>query len=186
VLAEWMKERFGATVEWLPYDLHPEYPPEGIPREQLVARYGPDGMARTRGFFEQHGLEYSPNPDVVPNSMRALRLTEHARAQDLHEPFHNRLMDAYWAEAQNLGDPEVLRALAAEVGVEGTDEVLATDAYADDVRRSTEDAHAIGITGIPAFLLDRKLLAIGAYPKATFEEAFAQLEGTGSHSAPSQ
>ena len=25
---------------WLPFDLHPEYPPEGIPREQLHARYG--------------------------------------------------------------------------------------------------------------------------------------------------
>jgi predicted DsbA family dithiol-disulfide isomerase len=175
VLAEWMNERFGATTEWLPFDLHPEYPSEGIPREQLVARYGPDGMARTRAFFEQQGLEYNPNPDVVPNSMRALRLTEHARAQDRHEPFHNRLMDAYWAEAQDIGDPEVLRALAAEVGVEGADEVLATDAYADVVRRSTGEAHAVGITGIPAFLLGRKLLVLGAHPKETFEQAFAQL-----------
>jgi predicted DsbA family dithiol-disulfide isomerase len=180
-----MKEGFGATVEWLPFDLHPEYPPEGIPREQLVARYGPDGMARTQAFFEQHGLEYNPNPDVVPNSMRALRLTEHARAQDLHEPFHNRLMDAYWAEAQNLADPEVLRALAAEVGVEGADEVLAGDAYADVVRRSTGEAHSVGISGIPAFLLDRKLLVLGAHPQTTFEQAFAQLDGNGSDSAPS-
>jgi predicted DsbA family dithiol-disulfide isomerase len=132
-------------------------------------------MARTRAFFEQHGLEYSPNPDVVPNSMRALRLTEHARAQDLHEPFHNRLMDAYWAEAQDIGNPEVLRALAAEVGVEGADEVLATDAHADIVRRSTAEAHAMGINGIPAFLLDRKLLVLGAHPKETFERAFEQL-----------
>ena len=181
-----MKERFGAAVEWLPFDLHPEYPSEGIPRAQLVARYGPDGMARTRDFFEQHGLEYNPNPDTVPNSMRALRLTEHARAQGLHEPFHNRLMDAYWTEAQNIGDPDVLRALAAEVGLESADEVLATDTYADDVRRSTEEAHAIGINGIPAFLLDRKLLVLGAHPEETFERAFAQLEGTGSQSAPSQ
>jgi predicted DsbA family dithiol-disulfide isomerase len=175
VLAEWMKERFGATVEWLPFDLHPEYPSEGIPRSQLVARYGPDGMARTRAFFEQHGLEYNPNPDVVPNSMRALRLTELARAQGLHEPFHNRLMDAYWAEAQDIGGPDVLRSLAGEVGLEGADGVLTTDAYADDVRSSTEEAHAIGINGIPAFLLDRRLLVLGAHPKETFEQAFAQL-----------
>jgi predicted DsbA family dithiol-disulfide isomerase len=179
VLAEWMKERFSAVVEWLPFDLHPEYPPEGLPREQLVARYGPDGMARTRTFFERHGLEYNPNPDVVPNTMRALRLTEHARAQDLHEPFHDRLMDAYWAEAQNIGDPDVLQTLAAEVGVDGSDEVLATDAYAEDVRRSTHEAHAMGINGIPAFLLGRKLLVLGAHPKETFEQAFAQLDQTG-------
>jgi predicted DsbA family dithiol-disulfide isomerase len=185
VLAEWMKERFGATVEWQPFDLHPEYPAEGIPRSQLVARYGPDAMARTAAFFQSHGLEYKPNPDLVPNSMRALRLTEHARAQGKHEPFHDRLMDAYWAEAQDIGDPEVLRTLAAEIGLEGADDGLATDAYADDVRRSTAEAHAMGITGIPAFVLDRRLLVLGAHPKETFERAFAQLAEAGRTSPPS-
>jgi predicted DsbA family dithiol-disulfide isomerase len=170
-----MKERFGASVEWLPFDLHPEYPPEGIPRAQLVARYGPEGMARTRAFFESHGLEYNPNPDIVPNSLKALRLTEHARVQGLHEPFHDRLMDAYWTEGQNLADEDVLRALAGEVGVEGADDVFSSDLHLDDVRRSTENAHSLGITGIPAFLLGRRLLVLGAHPRETFERAFAQL-----------
>src|SRR5437867_6479298 len=122
-----MRERFRATVEWLPFDLHPEYPTEGIPRAQLVARYGPQGMERTRAFFEQHGLKYNPNPEIVPNSMRALRLTEHARSQGKHGPFHDRVMDAYWAEGLNIGDPDVLRTLAADVGLEGADDVLAGD-----------------------------------------------------------
>ena len=87
-------------------------------------------------------------------------------------------MDAFWAEAQDIGDPDVLRALAAEVGVDGVDDVLATDAYADDVRRSTEEAHSIGINGIPAFLLDHKLLVLGAHPRQTFEQAFAQLSSS--------
>jgi predicted DsbA family dithiol-disulfide isomerase len=172
-----MKERFDAKVEWLPFDLHPEYPPEGIPREQLVARYGPEGMARTRAIFESHGLEYNPNPEVVPNSLKALRLTEHARAQGLHEPFHDRLMDAYWAEGRNLADDDVLRTLATETGVEGADEVLSSDLHLDDVRRATENAHALGINGIPAFLLGRRLLVLGAHPQTTFERAFAQLAG---------
>ena len=170
-----MRERFGARVEWLPFDLHPEYPAEGIPRSQLVARYTPAGIERTRAFFESHGLEYRPNPDVVPNSMKALRLTEHARARGLHGPFHDRVMDAYWAESLDIGDPDVLRALAADVRLDGADEVLSTDAYADDIRRATADAHAIGITGIPAFLLDRRLLVLGAHPKEAFEQAFEQL-----------
>ena len=173
-----MQDRFGAAVEWLPFDLHPEYPPAGIPRSQLVARYSPAGIERTRAFFESHGLEYNPNPDVVPNSLKALRLTEHARAQGKHAVFHDRVMDAYWAEGHDIGDPDVLRGLAAEVGLEDADDVLETDAYADVVRRSTQDAHAVGITGIPAFLLDGRLLVLGAHSKATFEDAFARLEDT--------
>jgi len=173
-----MRERHAASVEWLPFDLHPEYPPEGIPRSQLVARYGPDGIARTRAFFAEHGLEYNPNPDVVPNSLRALRLTEHARAQGLHGPFHDRVMDAYWAEGKDIGDVDVLRELAADVGVEEADAVLAGEDYADAVRRSTGRAHALGINAIPAFVLDERLLVLGAHPRATFDRAFSQLEST--------
>ena len=38
--AAYLQREAGARIEWLPYDLHPEYPPEGIPREELVRRYG--------------------------------------------------------------------------------------------------------------------------------------------------
>lgn len=175
MLVEWAAERFDARVEWLPFDLHPEYPPAGLPREQLVARYGPDGIARTKAFFESHGLVYEPHPTIVPNTMKALRLTEHARAQDKHGAFHDRLMDAYWAESLNIGDDDVLRALAAEVGLDGADDVLAGEAYAGDVQRGTAQAHSIGINAIPAFLLDRRLILLGAQPRTIFEQAFAQL-----------
>jgi predicted DsbA family dithiol-disulfide isomerase len=92
-------------------------------------------------------------------------------------PYFERTMDAYWAEARDIGDHDVLRSLAASVGVEGADGILATEEYADVVRRSTSDAHAIGINGIPAFLLDRRLLVLGAHPRETFERAFEQLHG---------
>ena len=38
--AEWLRREAGAEVEWLPFDLHPEYPAQGIPRADLLARYG--------------------------------------------------------------------------------------------------------------------------------------------------
>jgi predicted DsbA family dithiol-disulfide isomerase len=162
-----MEERFQATVEWLPFDLHPEYPPEGVPRN-------PERSERTQALFERHGLAYAP-PPFAPRSLDALRLTEHARANELHGPFHDRVMDAYWAEGQDIGNRSVLAALAAEVGLEGAGEVLDGDAYADDVRRSTASAHSLGINGIPAFLLDRQLLVLGAHPRDTFERAFEQI-----------
>jgi predicted DsbA family dithiol-disulfide isomerase len=162
-----MKERFDATVEWLPFDLHPEYPPEGVPRD-------PERAARGAAIFASHDLVYNP-PPVSPRSLDAQRLGELARAQGLYLPYFERTMDAYWAEGRNIGDHDVLRSLATAVGLEDADEVLASDEYADDVRRSTTNAHAIGINGIPAFLLDRRLLVLGAHPRETFERAFEQL-----------
>jgi predicted DsbA family dithiol-disulfide isomerase len=163
----------------MPFDLHPEYPPEGIPREQLLARYGGDAVTeRMTRFFADRGLDYNPNPDVVPNSMNALRLTELARDLGRHGDLHDRLMDAYWAEAKNIGDADVLRKEAAAVGLPAGEvrDVLAGERYRDRVEASTRDAYSMGANAVPAFVLDRRLLILGAQPDEVFEQAFAQLE----------
>jgi predicted DsbA family dithiol-disulfide isomerase len=126
-------------------------------------------------MFAQAGLAYNPPPEVVPNTRTALRLTELAREQGRHEETHDRLMSAYWDEARNIGDVAVLRELAAELGLEQVDEVLAGEAYADRVARSTAQANAIGVNAIPAFLLDRRVIVLGAQPRAVFEQAFERL-----------
>lgn len=164
-------------ITWLPFDLHPEYPREGLPREQLIARYGPQMVDHVGAFFEARGLRYNPHPDVVPNSRAALRLGELARARGVFEPFHASLMDAYWDQGRDIGDWDVLRELGKEASLplDEVDEVLATDLYLDVVETSTRQAVSIGATGVPAFLLDRRLLVSGAQPEEAFEQAFARL-----------
>jgi predicted DsbA family dithiol-disulfide isomerase len=171
-----MKERFDARVTWLPFFLHPEYPPEGMPRAELRRRYGEESDDHLRELFERSGFVFNP-PDVMPRSLDALRLTELARDRDLHEPFHDRLMDAAWDEGRDLGDHAALAELAREVGLPGDDveRVLAGDDYRERVEASTSEAQSIGINGIPAFLLDGRLLVLGAHPRETFERAFEQL-----------
>ena len=127
--------------------------------------------------FAEASLEYN-RPSIVPNTRLALRLTELAREHGLHEQFHDRLMDAYWAEATNVGDPDELRRLAAEVGLDSDDvERVIEDpaAYLDVVEASTRQAQSIGINAIPAFLLDHRLIVLGAQPFEVFERAFAEL-----------
>ncbi len=165
-------------MNWLPFDLHPEYPPEGLPRRELIERYGPAMTERMREFFAARGLEYNPHPDIVPNTMSALRLTELARDLGKHGELHDRLMDAYWAEAQNIGDADVLRTLALEVGLtaDEVDDVLATERYRDRVVDSTRQAVSVGPNAVQAFVLDQRLLVLGAQPEDVFEQAFAQID----------
>ena len=162
---------------WLPFDLHPEYPPEGLPRAQLLARYGEGMTEHMRRFFAARGLQYNPHPEVVPNSQGALRLTELARDLGRHEETHDRLMEAYWDEGANVGDAEVLRGLAAELALpaDEVDDVLGGDRYRDRVAATTQQALSIGANAVPAFLLDSRLLVLGAQPEETFERAFEQL-----------
>lgn len=163
-------------MEWLPFDLHPEYPPGGIPRADLIRRYGDGFHRQVEAAFERVGLVYNPPPDVVPNSHAALRLTELARAQGKHAVTHDRLMQAYWEEAQDIGDLDVLHALAEELGLEDAADAIDGRLYADAVATATAQAHTAGINAIPAFVLDRRLLVLGAQPEEVFAQGFAQLD----------
>jgi predicted DsbA family dithiol-disulfide isomerase len=134
---------------------------------------------RLKRSFEAADLVYNPPPDVVPNTMRALALTELARDRGLHRPMHDRLMHAYWEEARNIGDPEVLNDVAVEIGLAEDEAAAALEdgGMANRVRASTAQAQSLGVTGVPAFLLDNRLLVLGAQPRAVFEQALAQLPG---------
>ena len=169
-----MRDRFGAEITWLAFDLHPEYPPEGVSRSELQARRGGGMQDQMRARFEQQGLTYNP-PDVVPNTRLAQQLTELARERGLGAQMHDRLMDAYWSEGSNIGDADGLRALAAEVGIDDPEAAWDDPVYLERVLASTAQAHTIGVTGVPAFVLDRRLLVLGAQPRELFEQAFEQL-----------
>ena len=177
MIAEQARREFDAEVTWLPFDLHPEYPPEGVPLADLHRRYGIEGRDPMDERFGAAGLEYN-RPDTVPNTRLPLSLTELARERGLHEPFHDRLMDAYWSEAVNIGDPDELRRLAAEAGLaaEDVERVIADPSpYFERVAASTREAQSVGINAIPAFVLDSRLLVLGAQPIEVFRRAFAEL-----------
>jgi predicted DsbA family dithiol-disulfide isomerase len=104
-------------------------------------------------------------------------VTELARDRGLHEPVHTRLMHAYWSEGRDLGDDDVLLELVTEAGLDRDEaaETIAEDRYVDRVTASTQEANRIGINAIPAFVLDRRLLVLGAQPEMVFEQAVNQL-----------
>jgi predicted DsbA family dithiol-disulfide isomerase len=91
---------------------------------------------------------------------------------------HDRLMDAYWAEGRNIGDPDELRALAAEVGIDDPEVAWEDDSYLQRVLGSSAQAQSIGVSGVPGFLLDRRLLVLGAQPRDVFEQAFERLRSS--------
>ena len=171
-----MERQFGARITWLPFHLHPEYPPEGITRAELDARYGPSSRDRIRAWFADEGLEYAPPPDIVSNTRLALELGEGAREEGLHRAYHDRVMDAYWAESTDLSQRPVLEELARGVGMSGDGIVRALDerAWAPVVDASTARAQAAGATGVPAFVIDWRVLVVGAQPREVLAQAIAQ------------
>lgn len=128
-------------------------------------------------MFAARGLPYVVHPDVVSNTQAALRVGELARDRGLYGPYHARVMAALWAEGEDVSPPATLRRLAVEAGLDGgeVDEAIATGAYAERVEQSTRQATAIGANAVPAFLLGRRLLVLGAQPEEVLEQALRQI-----------
>ena len=128
-------------------------------------------------MIEDAGLVHDPPPDRVPNSKRALRLTELARDRGLHDVLHHRLLTGYWSRRLDIGDPEVLVAEAAAVGIPEADArtALDSDELAARVEASTRTALRNGVSGVPAWSIDQRLVIPGAQPHEVFDSILPRL-----------
>jgi predicted DsbA family dithiol-disulfide isomerase len=128
-------------------------------------------------MFDEAGLPHADDIALVPNSRKALRLGELARERGVHPDLHRRLFDAYWVRALDLGADDVLVAEATAAGLDEAEvrEVLATDRYLDVVQSETQTALASGANGVPAWVVDERLLVPGAQPYEVFDQVMERL-----------
>ncbi len=147
------------------------------PISQLVARkYGAEAsqVERHQRSMEEEaaklGVEFDFRSVRHSNTFDAHRLIALARTQRLANAMVDRLFHAYFAEGALVSDHETLLRLANEVGVLDAAATLASDRFSDEVRADEEYASELGITGVPAMVLDGKFMVVGAQgPEAMLE-----------------
>jgi predicted DsbA family dithiol-disulfide isomerase len=174
--AAWLERRFGAEIEWLPFDLHPEYPLEGLSFEQLEAKYNRDLRTGQAQMFDAAGLPHAPRTRV-PNSRAALNVAELARERGVHGLLHDRLMHAFWAEDRDISDAEVLVEEASAFGIDPDQVRDAATAfpYQDRIDASSAAMLEMGAGGVPAWVVDDRVMIPGAQPHELFERVMEKL-----------
>lgn len=132
---------------------------------------------RVREMVGAAGLPMAAELELVPNSRRSLMLGELARDHDVHPAVHARLFDAYWARGLDLGDEAVLVAEGGAAGLPEDEIRAALDepAYAARISEQTEAVLELGAGGVPAWLIDERLLVPGAQPHEVFDRVLARL-----------
>jgi predicted DsbA family dithiol-disulfide isomerase len=162
-------------VSWLPFQLNPDMPKEGMPRaEYRKAKFG--SLERSRQLDARviaegrsEGIEFAfERIERTPNTSAAHRLI--ALAQD-QSCVVDALFRAYFEEAKDIGDPKVLAEIAAQCGVPGWPE------QARDVSALEGEVRDMGITAVPTFIFDRKSGVSGAYTAETLAAALKQASG---------
>ena len=161
-------------VHWRSFELDPSAPAmsERTLEERLAAKYGMTldqaraANQRLTATAAAAGLDFHFERARPGNTFDAHRLIHLAAAEGLGPAVKERLLRAYFTEGEAIGEAESLVRIAAQVGLDAARarEVLAGDGFAADVRRDESEAAALGIQGVPFFVLDRRYGISGAQP----------------------
>ncbi|HEX6007260.1 MAG TPA: DsbA family oxidoreductase [Burkholderiales bacterium] len=177
------------AVRWLPFQLNPDLPEEGIARaEYLRRKFG--NPNRSYGHVAQVGASVGipfafERITVQPNTLHAHRLMHYADQRGRQDEMAETLFQAYFIEGANLADRTVLAEVGARAGFErgALAEYLASDADRELIARADSDARNAGIGGVPFFIFNRRIGVSGAQEPETLLEAMLQAEKEASTAA---
>jgi predicted DsbA family dithiol-disulfide isomerase len=131
--------------------------------------------ARVAGLAEAEGLGFRSDR-TLGNTFDIHRVFHLGLAKGIQRELVTAVNEAYFAQARQVFDASVLAEVAAGAGLDrdAVAEILDGDAYADAVREDEREARALGITGVPFFVLDGALGVSGAQQTETFVSALDQ------------
>jgi predicted DsbA family dithiol-disulfide isomerase len=161
-------------VTWRSFQLDPTVP-EGETHPTLpalAAKYGASvdqmaaNMKRVEDVAAAEGLEYHLAEGISGNTVRAHELLHLAAERGLQGAMKERLLHAHFEEGRSVFDVDSLVALGVEVGLDETEirAALADRRYRAAVDQDAATAQALGATGVPFFVVDRRYGAAGAQP----------------------
>ena len=161
-------------VVWRSFQLDPSVP-EGSTHPTLpalAAKYGSSvedmraNMSRVEEVAAGEGLHYDLANGISGNTLHAHELLHLAAERGLGPELKERLLHAHFEEGRSVFEVDSLVSLAVEVGLDETEarEALTDRRYLPAVHADAATAQALGATGVPFFVVDRKYGAAGAQP----------------------
>lgn len=146
-----MRERFGAQIDWLAFEMHPELPPAKKPevRPPLV----PPVPSRAELAFAAEGLDYVRPAVGLVSCNPAFQAVEYAKQFGEVDGLVERIYFAYWREGQDISQVETLRKLAAGLvdDLDGLEAAVAKRQFADKIVCFDKPAHQAGVWHLPTF-----------------------------------
>lgn len=161
------------TIEWHPFQLNPDMPPEGMDRRAyLEAKFGgKDGAVKAYAPVIEAAQEtgLTINLDAMtrtPNTLDAHRLIHWAGIEGRQSFVVQRLFEAYFRDGRDIGDHETLCDIAdsCEMDAAVVGKLLQSDADCDDMRARDGHSRDMGVTSVPTYIIANQHAVPGAQP----------------------
>ena len=180
-----LSDQLSVTVNWHAFELRPDSPLEGENwREHIMQKYGmsyeqsEESRKRISHAGEQVGFRFNFTDDMkTQNTFNCHRLLSWAKDSGQQTALKLALFEAYFTERSNVNDPAVLKAAATRAGLDAqaAADILASDAYADEVRGEEAHYQQLGVQSVPTFIINNQYAITGGQPADTFKQALTQI-----------
>ena len=164
-------------VDWRPYYLRPDTPPEGMELPEYIKRARANGSEdRLRTIAALYGLDFR-STERIYNTRLAHEATEYAREHGKGNEFHKVVFRQVYAEGRDISKWEVLRAAAEEVGLDADEMQSEVDGekYRMDVANQVRWAWDLGVSGVPTYVINDRYALVGAQPYESFKNTLAKI-----------
>jgi len=169
-------------VSWYPFQLNPDIPDEGLSFDDyLVHRFESRKNIQPvldRLVVDGRGVGIQFDFDRihhVPNTLRIHQVMQLAADNGIDQSaFADDLMSAFFENGRNIGERDVLIDIAGKHGL-GLVEVVAaleSDLVRQVVLSREKKVRESGLAGVPGFLINRRLLVVGAQSTESLVNAF--------------
>ncbi len=169
------------TLSWLPFQLNPDMPAEGMSRQDYVQRkFGRPAhevYERVRTAGEAVDIPFAFDSIArQPNTIKAHALVDLAAQFGLQPQVKEALMHAYFCDGADLTDDASLGGIATRCGVpvEAVVARLQDTAALERIAQQDAQLRELGISGVPFFIFNRKVGVSGAQPAEQLLAAMAQ------------
>jgi predicted DsbA family dithiol-disulfide isomerase len=176
-VVERLKEEYNVDVEWRPFYLRADTPPEGLELPDYIKRARMNGSEeRLASMARAYGMDFK-STERIYNTRLAHEATEHAREHGKLTEFHKIVFRLVYAEGQDISQWDVLRSAAQEAGLDG--EAMQRDVesgkYTESVNEQVQWAYQIGVSGVPTYVINDRYALVGAQPYEVFKNALGQI-----------
>ncbi len=172
------------VIEWHPFQLNPDMPGAGMDRREYLERKfgGKDGAIRAYAPVVEHAENAGLKIDFegmkrTPNTLDAHRLIHWAGIEGKQDAVVDALFNAYFVEARDIGDHEVLADIADSVGMDAAVvlKLLQSDADREDIRTRDSHSREMGVNSVPTYIVANQHAVPGAQPPELWEKVIAEI-----------
>ena len=176
-MVERLRDEYTVEVEWKPFYLRPDTPPEGMDLPEYIQRARKNGSEeRLVAMAGVYGMSFR-STERIYNTRLAHEATAYAREHGRGNEFHKVIFRKVYADGFDPSQWDVLRATAEEAGLnaEEMQQAVESGTYTAAVAEEVQWAYRIGVQGVPTYVINDRYALVGAQPYEVFKQALGQI-----------